>query len=205
MSHTAHAIPSYTPYGAGQLKGRARGALICGFFGGVWMFEAVFFGGIATAAWLTIATLATIAFIAWPVAQLRALRGLSNTQADRQRWSSISTLYWTDFVLEWVCCGIAVAWLVHVRRFDLIPQAVGIIIGLHFVPLAILFKAPIYYVTAAALVFGSLGSLFIPAGDVRNLAACAMNGLALWATAAVNLYRNRSRAGEERLPAAKMV
>jgi hypothetical protein len=38
---------------------------------------------------------------------------------------------------------------------------------------------------------GVLASLAIPAGDARNLSACGVIGLSLWATAAVILWQDR--------------
>jgi hypothetical protein len=37
--------------------------------------------------------------------------------------------------LEWALIGIAVLALAQVSRFDLIPQALGVIVGLHYLPL----------------------------------------------------------------------
>jgi hypothetical protein len=66
----------------------------------------------------------------------------------------------------------------------------GVIIGVHFLPLARLFKMPIYYATGTVMVLGVLATLAIPAGDVRNIAAYGINGLALWGTAAVILCQD---------------
>jgi hypothetical protein len=90
-----------------------------------------------------------------------------------------------------IVCGLACPWLAHIHRPDLIPQFLGVIIGLHFLPLAKIFKAPVYYATGAVMVLGVLASLAIPPGYVRNIAACGVNGLSLWATAAFNLSRYR--------------
>jgi hypothetical protein len=81
-------------------------------------------------------------------------------------------------------------WLGHIHQYALIPECLGVIIGLHFLPLGKMFRSPVYYATGAAMVVGSLASLLIHAGPLRNIAAFGMDGISLWATAAVILYRD---------------
>jgi hypothetical protein len=184
---TTNMVPTSFPISAARLKGRIRGALICGFFGTPWMLYALYFGGIATPASLTIVALCAVALIAWPVIRLRSLRHLRYSPADRQYWATISTIYWADFIIEWLACSVAAIWLTHIRRFDLFPQFFGVIIGLHFLPLGKIFKLPIYYATGIVMALGVLAALMIPAGHVRYIAANSALGLSLWATAAAQL------------------
>lgn len=175
------------PLSAAWLKGRMRGALICGFFGAVWMFEGLYFGGMATPVWLTLIGTLTVAMVAWPVIRIRSLAGGSYSAADRERWAAVAVPYWINTAIEWLLCTAAAIWLAHIHRYALIPQCVGAIIGLHFLPLARMFKLPLYYWTGAAMVLGDLASLAIHAGHIRNIAACGVDGLSLWVTAAVIL------------------
>jgi hypothetical protein len=156
-------VTSASPgFSAAWLKGRMIGALICGFFGAVWMYEALFFGRIATPLWLAMVSILTAIFVAWPVVRLRSFPGGPRSSADRQRWAAIAVPYWTIVAIEWLLCAALVNWLVHIHRYDLAPQALGVVIGVHFLPLARLFKAPLYYGTGAAMVLGSVASLAIP-------------------------------------------
>ncbi|MGB6941621.1 MAG: hypothetical protein WBE37_04365 [Bryobacteraceae bacterium] len=188
---TTIAVPNTLDFGAAKSKGRAIGALICGLFGAVWMFEALFFGALATPAWLTAIAALAIALIVWPATQLISLRHATYSTAYGQRWTAVSPAYWTIAAIEWVACGVAANWLSRIGRGGLTPQFIGVIVGLHFLPLAKIFKAPIYYWTGAAMVLGSLASLAIPAGHVRNMAAFGVNGISLWATAAVILCQDK--------------
>lgn len=182
---TILAMPA-TPYAsAAWLRGRLVGALVCGFFGAVWMFEALYFGNIATAASLVLISACALAFIAWPVARIRSFPRVTRSPADRERWASLAPTYWSIVAIEWLLSAVAVNWLVHMHRYPLIPQALGVIIGVHFLPLARLFKMPLYYATGIVMVLGVLASLAIPASPLRNLVACGVDGLSLWATAAV--------------------
>jgi hypothetical protein len=61
-----------------------------------------------------------------------------------------------------------------------------------------MFRSPVYYATGAVMVLGSLASLAIPAGPLRNIAAFGGDGLSLWGTAAVILCQDwLSRREEE--------
>ncbi len=183
-------MPATPRFGAGFLKGRMRGALICGFFGAVWMYEALYFGNIATPVWLATISILTVTLVAWPVVRLRVYRHMTLSSADRAFWASIAKPYWINFAIEWLLCSVAACWLSLYQRYDLIPHFLGVIIGLHFLPLGKLFKVPLYYWTGAVMVVGVLATLTMPAGYVRNIAACGIDGLALWATAAVLLYQD---------------
>ena len=77
--------------------------------------------------------------------------------------------------------------MVHYRRYSLIPQFLGVIIGLHFVVLARVLRQPRYYVMGTAMILSVLASLLIPEGSIRNIIACAGIGLPLWTTAVVIL------------------
>jgi hypothetical protein len=93
--------------------------------------------------------------------------------------------------IEWLACMVAGNVLNNIGRSDLIPEAIGGIVGLHFLPLAKIFRARIYNWTAVGMVVGVLASFAIPAGYLRNIVACGASGLALWATAAVICVRIR--------------
>jgi hypothetical protein len=185
--NSTYALPATPRFGAGFLKGRMRGALICGFFGAAWMYEALYFGNIATPVWLAAITILTLTLVVWPVVRLRVYRPLAYSAADRAFWASIAKPYWINFAIEWALCFIAAIWLSHHQRYDLIPHFLGVIIGLHFLPLGKLFKLPLYYLTGIVMVVGVLATLAIPAGYARNIAACGIDGLALWTTAVVLL------------------
>jgi hypothetical protein len=185
----ALAMPVSPHSSAAWRKGRLVGALICGFFGAVWMFDALYFGNIATPGWLAVLVVCTVFFIAWPVTRIWTSPRAARTHADRQRWKSLARAYWSIVAIEWLLSAAAVIWLVHIHRFSLMPQALGIIIGVHFLPLAKLFKMPIYFGTGIVMMLGVLASLAIAPGPLRNIAACSADGLTLWATAVVILCR----------------
>jgi hypothetical protein len=186
---TTIAVPNSPLLTAAPSKGRAIGALICGAFGTVWMLEALYFGAIKAPVWLAAIAILAVICVWSPLARLYSLRRAPYASASGQSWSAISKAYWTIVVVEWVACAVAMNWLNYIHRPDLGPEFIGGIVGLHFFPLAKIFKAPIYCWTGAAMTLGVLASLAIPVGPARGLVACGICGLSLWATEAVILWQ----------------
>ena len=183
-------VPASSLPGAAWLKGRVIGAVICGFFGAVWMIEALYFVGIATHAWVAAIWISTLAFIAWPVIRLRSFPRQPYSPGERQHWAAISKPYRIVVTIEWVLCAVAVNWLVHIQRYELIPLYIGVIVGIHFLPLAKIFMNPIYYVTGTVMTLGALAAQLIPAAHVRGIASFVVPGITLWATETVILCRD---------------
>jgi len=179
---TTIAVPNALSHSPAHSKGRAIGALICGFFGAFWMFQALFLGSAASPLWLTLTALIAAILVLWPAAELFRSRSAPYSCVQGVTWSSVSIPYWTVVVIEFVACTVGGNWLNYVHRSDLSPQLIGLIVGVHFFPLAKIFRAPIYYWTGAAMLAGVAASVAFPAGAVRNLTACGLCGLALWAT-----------------------
>ena len=104
--------------------------------------------------------------------------------------------FWVDVGIEWGLIGVAVFALARVGRGDLIPQALGVIIGLHFLPLVKIFRAPLYYWTGGIMVVATLGSLLMHRGYLRNVFTCAAVGLTLWVTSLAVLCRTSAALGD---------
>jgi hypothetical protein len=136
LDSTANDIAGLHGIGPGKLKGSARGALICVSFGSGWMYWAVVLSGSQSPVWFSMVTLPAVALMLWAVLRVRAFRRLASSPAERAHWKRFRKFFWIDFGAEWGLAGIAAFFLAHVRRSDLIPQAVGAIVGLHFLPLA---------------------------------------------------------------------
>jgi hypothetical protein len=184
------AIRSPVVSSGARLKGRARGALICALFGSAWMFWTAAFVQTARNTSLALVAVATVFIGGWAVSRVRVARRYEDSAADRERWASIAPLFWIDTAAEWVLGAGAVIALAHFRRYALIPQFLGIIIGLHFLPLAKLLRAPRYYIMGTAIILCVLASLLIPEGSIRNVIGCAGIGLPMWITAAAILSRD---------------
>jgi hypothetical protein len=161
MGQTTSAISRVRNISPGQSKGSARGALICASFGSAWMYWAVVFSGNPAPLWFLIATVPAVALIACAILRVRAVRHLPSSAAELEHSRAFRKFFWVDVGIEWGLSVIAVFTLARFGRFDLIPQALGVIIGLHFLPLAKIFRAPHYYWTGGVMVIAALGSFLI--------------------------------------------
>ncbi|HWZ96987.1 MAG TPA: hypothetical protein VN025_04430 [Candidatus Dormibacteraeota bacterium] len=187
MTETVIATPVVSS--EARLKGRARGAMVGAIFGSAWMSWAAVFVPTARTASLVIVTVIATFLMGWAASRVRVARRYKNSAADRERWASIAPLFWIDTTAEWVLGAGAVAALAHFGHYALIPQSLGVIIGLHFLPLAWILRAPRYYIMGTAIIVCVLGSLLIPEGSTRNVIACAGIGLPMWITAVATLLQ----------------
>jgi len=177
-----------------QLKTSARGALLRSFFGSTFMYWAVVLSGSPTALRFSMVTVPAVGLILWAILRVRATRQLASSADELAQWRDVRRFYWLDVGLEWGLIGAAVLLLARLARFDLIPQTLGMIVGLHYLPLGKIFRALQYYWTGGLMVAAALGSLLIPRGQTRNVIACAAVGLTLWATCFAILWWGSGRA-----------
>ena len=71
----------------------------------------------------------------------------------------------------------------NIGHGDWVLAAAIIIIGLHFLPLAHVFRYPVHYLTGLALVVWGAGYPFLLAQGASNPGGCLGAGLLLWASA----------------------
>jgi hypothetical protein len=197
MGQTTSAISSVRNIGGGQLKGSARGALICALFGSAWMYWAVVFSGISTPVWFSIVTVTAVALVAWAFLRVRAVRHLPPSPTESEHSRAFRKFFWVDVGIEWGLVGVAVFALPRFGHGDLIPPALGVIIGLHFLPLVKIFRAPVYYWTGGTMVVAALGSLLMHRGHIRNVFACAAFALTLWVTSVAVLCKTSAALREQ--------
>jgi len=188
MGQTTGTIPSVHNVSAFDLKVSARGALIRCFFGAAFLYQGVAFSGNPTPLWFSILTVPTVGLIAWAILRVRATRKLPSSAADLDHWADVRKFYWFDVGLEWGLAGVAVSVLALRGRFDLVPQALGLIIGLHYLPLGKIFRKQQYYWTGGLMVVAALAPLLIHRGHIRNIVGFAAVGLTLWVTGVAILW-----------------
>ncbi|HUA82282.1 MAG TPA: hypothetical protein VMB85_00365 [Bryobacteraceae bacterium] len=98
--------------------------------------------------------------------------------------------------VEGVAILVAVNVLVKLGRRDLIAPAVAIIVGLHFLPLARWFPAPIYYLTGALLIAAGMAGTLVQDLPARILTVCLGAAAVLWFSCGVVLFRAHQRRNE---------
>jgi hypothetical protein len=180
-----------------RFRGRTVGAIVLAGFGAYsmywWTLAAIQTG---RQRWFYAIAAITAIFLVWSIAQLAIFRPLPKPDFDKVRRRFYARFYAIRFgailATEVAAIFLGGPVLGHFHRKDLIPQWIDMVVGLHFLPLGKLFKLPLYYVTASAILLSSLGSLLIPPSSLRLATNNGGTALALWITGLIILSKNPS-------------
>ncbi len=176
-----------------RFRGRTVGAIVLAGFGAssmYWWTLAVIPTG--RQVWFyAIAAIAAI-FLVWSIAQLAIFRRAPKSDSNKVFRRFYAVRFGAILAIEVSVIVLAGPLLGHFQRKDLIPQWMDAVVGFHFLPLGKLFKLPLYYATAAAILFSSLGSLLIPPGSLRDATSAGGTALALWISCFIILSKNPS-------------
>ena len=172
------------------LRGRATGVLFLSGFGGLW-----FLLGLAASQRLSLPTACAlaaglVALVAGTVLLRRRSAALPPTRLDPEEqrragrtFGRVNAVQWAAIVLIAVVLG-----RLHLDAYT--PAAVTVVVGLHFFPLARLFRSPQHHVTGAALVLWGAVCLLLVPRDVLQSTSAFGTGAILWTAAAVTLVRS---------------
>ncbi|MGH9474000.1 MAG: hypothetical protein ACRD1M_14800 [Terriglobales bacterium] len=179
-----------------RLKGMGMAVLFLGLFGGLWMIAAL---NTESLVWVLICALLP--------ASLLALRGLGLlhtsrrvaatepelTAEEREQRHVMGRYFALTFIAEFGAIAIAANVLESTNQSAWILAAIGFIVGVHFIPLARIFKYPLYYWTGGveialcALIAWIMRGRLLLADPLFGLAM----GLTLWLTVLVVLVQAR--------------
>ena len=171
-----------TTHNDARMAGRATGAMFFFVFGGVWLEGWARTAGAGVSVFIAIAALALVLLgVAWRryrryAPALAREDGTPERRRAKRVFNIVNAAQWTAiFVLARV--------LIH-NGLDawIIPMAMAII-GLHFLPLAYVFKHPPHYVTGVAMVaFAALYPVTAAGGPTAPVGFLGA-GLILWLSA----------------------
>jgi len=168
---------------ANELKGRATGVEFLSFFAGVWLFFAMVSRGVLDAtkgALVVVGVLALVAAAEWVRRQARRYPRFPEDPAVKRAFRWINAAQWAaGFALYFA--------LQFLHRGDYFMPGLAAIVGLHFLPLAKLFRAPANYAVGGLMVVWSAVSMaFVPVEHLPSTSAFG-TGLILWQAAATTL------------------
>src|SRR5262249_1356482 len=132
-------------------SGMVVGATIMFFFGAIWLLLGVF-GGWPSPGWLRAGLLvAGLLLAVWIAIVVHRVSHVSETAPPTPEQAAVGRRIgrrfgWTTGI-EGAAILLAVILLNAVHRPDFIPPAIALIVGLHFFPLASLFRRSVYYGT----------------------------------------------------------
>jgi hypothetical protein len=173
---------------AAAIEGRAIGAFVLTGFAAGWMLFAFRF--VKSLGWRMLLLIALVtAGLCWGAArQIERARQMpyaaiaAPTTADRKTARDFQIV----LALEWIPILVAVVIFNRIRRPDFILPTIALIVGLHFIPLARVFHAPLYYASGAAMVAVAIAG-FVAQPPGRQAIACVGSGVVLWVTAVLLL------------------
>lgn len=145
----------------------ASGVYFMAFFGTLWAYTGIMgLQGLRVPLLLVIAVAIGLALFIGGVSLTRASREKTNQVLNTDFRSRKRTRFWFNiiFAAEGLAIAITIAVCNATRNSDLIPVIIAIIVGVHFLPLAPLFKVRLYYITGALLcLLAIITWLFVPA------------------------------------------
>lgn len=174
---------------AAALRGRATGVLFFSGFGALWLIL-----GLAGRQSLSVATVIGLAaglgvLVAAALTLSRRAAGLPQSPVDPGMQRRDDRAFAWINAIQWVAIFLIAFVLGQMHLDAFIPAAVTVVVGLHFFPLARVFRYPQHHVTGAALVAWGLGCLALVPRDVLQSTTAFGTGAILWASAALTLVR----------------
>lgn len=178
------------PSQAEELSGRATGIFFLTVFGAVWIFgNSSSLSDVVFAVVLGVGGVICLLLLVCGVYLRRVSRvGASETGGSMSR--NLRRRFNQVFIAEGVGIGVVAVICVSLGYPEWIPAAVALIVGLHFFPLARLFRMPLYYFTGAALCVVSAATMILApllnSSDAVWFALPGLgSGLVLWTTGVV--------------------
>jgi hypothetical protein len=170
------------------LRGRSMGVLACAAFGALWASSALSLGAptLGNVGYVVIA-LITGSLLSLAIGMLRRSRQMSTAHDPAQpAQRRTNRCFLAIFAAEIVLINIVAVVLNHHHALDYLMPTIAIVVGLHFYPLASLFRVPRYHVTATVMTVAALiGVLALAAhapSDTVNVSVDAVCALTLWIT-----------------------
>ena len=164
---------------ANELSGRATGALIFSGFGALWFLIALYAREIISVANVSAVFVGFAILLAGACALMREAKRWPRMPAAPGIWK---TFAWVN-VLQGLAIFVATSILIwrHMSIYNL--SVIAFVVGLHFLPLARLFRYNPHYVTGSALVVWALVSAWLAPVEHLQSTTALGTGAILWLSA----------------------
>lgn len=176
-------------------QSRASGIFFLSIFGAIWgLVGTNLLSGIGRISADILIGLVTLAFFVIGIRLIRSARKLSDTVTPEEvaEDKRIRTWFGVVFGVELVLIMLVVLLLPKIGAGRLLSPGIALIVGVHFLPLARLFSARVYYATGALLILVALVALFLILQhigflpDTWSLFSSVAAALILWLTLLFN-------------------
>ncbi|MFZ1988251.1 MAG: hypothetical protein WAW96_00635 [Alphaproteobacteria bacterium] len=157
--------------------GRGLGICIGALFGMGWLYYAITFDHAPS--WAL--------YAAYAVTAALVIAGIMHIRSERKSGAKQSNAVRIAFLIVLAIeVGAIVASVILLQRFHLmqyVVHAIAAIVGLHFLPLAKIFRRPTYYATGLAIVAATAASVVLLKGEQQWICIGYSAGAILWLTA----------------------
>lgn len=171
--------------------GAANGVMFMTFFGALWASIGIIGSNPLGAPWfLVISGIVTIVLLVAAISLFGKSKNMSSnvTPNVREDWKTINRKFGLIFGLEGLAICIASIICNLIDRFELFFPIMAIMVGIHFFPLARLFKEKFYWGTGAALCILGIISFFLPIEAAYNSASIVPRSIFIGFGSAITLW-----------------
>ena len=167
--------------------GRARGSFILAGFGTAWLLLGL--DAMHRLSWqrALACALPGTAIVATAVVLRQRARTLPEGHWTATQIARAKRLFKLANLAQWIAIPVAIVLLNLMHRPEFIAPVIGIIVGLHFFPMAVGFRQKQNYLTGALLVAWNIGCMLLLAGERLSGVSSFGNGLVLLVSIAVTL------------------
>jgi hypothetical protein len=178
---------------AEAVLGRGRGALILAMSGGGWLAWGLSIAKVFTLPRGILFSVVEIFLVVCSVYLIRKGMSLRKRYPGLPGQAAPNMRKWFLIVLivEFVAIGIVVNVAYALRRPELVPVWIAMVVGLHFLPLARIFRVPGYAVIGIAMTLWCILCWILFPSDTLAASAAAGSGVMFWAMSAYALLRAR--------------
>ncbi len=190
---------------AEELSGRAMGVFFLTAFGAVWVFgnSSSLPDTILAIVWVVGGVICLLLFACG--IYLRRTSRLVKSETRSMTNRDLRRRFNQVFIAEGVGIGIVVVICANLGYSEWIPAAVALVVGLHFFPLARLFRMPLYYFTGISLCVVSVATMI--AASILDYSEAVWfvvpglgSGLVLWTTGAMLVVAGLKMSSSDRQP-----
>ncbi len=176
----------------GIMIGRGSGAIVGTVFGAVWLGLGLQAARVLSL-WVAFAfAVCCLGLYAGSIFLIRRGRKLQRLSGTSGKWPATMRNGFAWAVAAEIAGCLAVVIICNLlRRYDLIPAGIAMVVGLHFLPLGKVFRTPVYYATGVSIVLWCVASLVLFQGPEMDVASAIGTGSILWLTASYNLIQAR--------------
>lgn len=164
------------------------GTVILSAFATIWLLIAKF--NHAPIAWLAIALGAciSVALVWWILRNRPPLQTLPSANQAR-----IGRIFMWSSIGEGIGIFVAINVLANIGLADRLMAGIALVVGLHFIPPALLVPRRSYFAVAMAMVATSVAGFLIPSAQIAALVVGVLGAITLWTTVGTQFLATTSQ------------